>query len=88
MSIITRQAETLHISMLLRAIPVSRPTSINYYLKGFWSRSSYRQDVLPAAQPTASKHWRHDQTYIAEMYAEINLNTLLIKEATRHKTFW
>ena len=31
---------------------------INQHPKGFWSRSIYRLDALPVAQPTASKYWR------------------------------
>ena len=42
-------------------------TSINQHLKVFWSTSFYKRDALSVTQPTASKHWRHDKTFIAEI---------------------
>jgi len=36
--------------------------------------SFYRPDALPAAQPTASKHWRHKETYST---SHLNIKTYL-----------
>ena len=53
----------------------------------------YRPDALPAAQPTASKHWRHTQKQLTIWISRVDdcyrsrLNNLNVKDAFHHHTF-
>ena len=38
----------------------------------------YRPDALPAAQPTASKHWRHTRSHMAGIYSDCSTREIII----------
>ena len=69
------EQETVSGSGIRWAICKSAPRSRQITMPAPHHSVFYRPDALPAAQPTASKHWRHN---ICVQYVHIKLNCMLI----------